>query len=164
MRLLIHYVGDVHQPLHATTRVDKKYPAGDKGGNEFPLPGHYGCKELHAVWDKVIYEFHKTLHVPLSDADWDAQGAIAARLIKTYPESSFGMTSLDSLNPMVWAHESYEIASTFVYEGIKEDEKLPQSYLDKALPVAEKRIATGGYRLAHLIKYLDLNKVQASFK
>lgn len=38
MRLLIHYVGDVHQPLHATARVDHEYPRGDFGGNTVHLP------------------------------------------------------------------------------------------------------------------------------
>ena len=58
LRFLIHYVGDIHQPLHCMNRVDKSYPAGDKGGNDFPLPNHYDANELHAVWDSVIYEFH----------------------------------------------------------------------------------------------------------
>jgi hypothetical protein len=40
------------------SRVDNNYPAGDRGGNDFPLPTHYSAKELHAVWDSVIYEFH----------------------------------------------------------------------------------------------------------
>lgn len=56
MRLLIHYVGDTHQPLHCVSRVNKNYPAGDRGGNSFPLPSHYSTKELHAVWDSAIYE------------------------------------------------------------------------------------------------------------
>ena len=33
MRLLIHFIGDIHQPLHAISRVDSKYPKGDAGGN-----------------------------------------------------------------------------------------------------------------------------------
>lgn len=37
LRLLIHYVGDVHQPLHASSRYTKKYPEGDEGGNLFYL-------------------------------------------------------------------------------------------------------------------------------
>ena len=57
MRFLIHYTGDVHQPLHATSRVDKQYPKGDRGGNDFPLPSVSGANELHAVWDSVIYEY-----------------------------------------------------------------------------------------------------------
>ena len=29
LRLIIHYVGDLHQPLHAVAEVDSKYPSGD---------------------------------------------------------------------------------------------------------------------------------------
>ena len=57
MRLLMHYVGDIHQPLHATARVDKQYDQGDRGGNEFPLPSLDGAKNLHAVWDSIVYAF-----------------------------------------------------------------------------------------------------------
>lgn len=153
MRFLIHYVGDLHQPLHATVRIDKQYPKGDKGGNDFPLPGHYECKELHAVWDKVIYAYHKTLHVPLSDEDWNSLGLNATALIKKWPESL--IKNAASLDPNVWAKESFEIASTFVYKGIKENEALPEKYLHEALPIAQKRIVTGGYRLANLL--IDLN-------
>ena len=55
MRLLMHYTGDIHQPLHATSRVNKEYPAGDRGGNSFPFPSIDGAKNLHSVWDSVIY-------------------------------------------------------------------------------------------------------------
>jgi hypothetical protein len=58
LRLLIHYMGDVHQPLHALSRINPEFPAGDRGGNSFPLKNHYSIAELHAAWDSVIYEFH----------------------------------------------------------------------------------------------------------
>lgn len=58
LRLLIHYHGDIHQPLHSLSRVNPEFPAGDRGGNSFPLPGHYSIKELHAAWDSLLYEFH----------------------------------------------------------------------------------------------------------
>ena len=57
MRFIIHYVGDMHQPLHSTTRVDHKYPKGDFGGNLVYLPDREGAHNLHAVWDSVGYEF-----------------------------------------------------------------------------------------------------------
>jgi hypothetical protein len=60
LRMLIHYLGDVHQPLHCSSRVDKNYPSGDKGGNMFTLPNHYESAELHAAWDSVLYEYHKS--------------------------------------------------------------------------------------------------------
>jgi hypothetical protein len=55
MRLLLHYAGDVHQPLHGTARVDDEFPAGDRGGNSFPLQPVDGAKNLHAAWDSVLY-------------------------------------------------------------------------------------------------------------
>ena len=57
MRFLIHHIGDIHQPMHTTARVNEDYPRGDTGGNAFKLPNHYGASNLHAVWDKVMYEF-----------------------------------------------------------------------------------------------------------
>jgi hypothetical protein len=38
LRLLIHYIGDIHQPLHASARVNSDYPKGDAGGNFVKLP------------------------------------------------------------------------------------------------------------------------------
>lgn len=103
IRLLMHYMGDIHQPLHCVSRVDDAYPSGDKGGNAFPTKSHYGTKELHAVWDKVLYEFHVTEAVPLTDDDWVNQGTIATRIMKENPESEID----PSMDPTVWAHESW---------------------------------------------------------
>lgn len=41
------------------SRVNDAYPAGDRGGNSFNLPSRNGAKNLHAVWDAVVYEFNK---------------------------------------------------------------------------------------------------------
>ena len=41
LRLLIHYMGDIHQPFHNENRYDVENPQGDYGANEFPLPYHY---------------------------------------------------------------------------------------------------------------------------
>jgi S1/P1 Nuclease len=34
LRLIIHLVGDIHQPLHCATRVDRVHRTGDVGGNQ----------------------------------------------------------------------------------------------------------------------------------
>jgi len=57
LRLIIHYVGDLHQPLHAVAEVDSKYPSGDSGGNAESLPSICGAGNLHAVWDSVAYNY-----------------------------------------------------------------------------------------------------------
>ena len=33
LRLVIHYLGDIHQPLHGVSMIDHRYPTGDMGGN-----------------------------------------------------------------------------------------------------------------------------------
>ena len=153
LRLLMHYVGDSHQPLHGTTRLDKEYAEGDRGGNDFPLPSHYGAKELHAVWDKVVYEFSKNPKLPFDTEGWSTQGDQADKLIADHPVSSLGY-DVTNLDYNQWEKESFEIASTFVYKGIKEGEKLSDDYVSQGLKYAEKRIVTAGYRLANLLKSL----------
>ena len=57
LRLIIHYVGDVHQPLHSTAEVDDEFPTGDRGGNSEKVPSQGGADNLHAIWDSVVYQF-----------------------------------------------------------------------------------------------------------
>jgi hypothetical protein len=49
---LLHLVGDVHQPLHASTRVSSTDLNGDSGGNLVKL-SCTSC-ELHAFWDDLL--------------------------------------------------------------------------------------------------------------
>lgn len=58
LRLIIHYLGDIHQPLHAVAEVDHRFPQGDRGGNLQKVPDDGkgdGVADLHAIWDSVIY-------------------------------------------------------------------------------------------------------------
>src|SRR5262249_18363782 len=48
---LLHLVGDVHQPLHSTTRVSTTKPDGDDGGNGVKLTWP---ANLHTFWDDVL--------------------------------------------------------------------------------------------------------------
>ena len=57
LRLLIHYVGDIHMPLHATTMYSEDFKQGDRGGNSFHIDGDEGIDELHALWDSVLYVY-----------------------------------------------------------------------------------------------------------
>jgi hypothetical protein len=117
MRLLIHYVGDVHQPLHATSRVDHQYPKGDFGGNTVHIPSHDGVNELHAFWDSVAYEFSGYADLPFSDTNWTRNGQRADLLLQRHPLSSLSADT-NNLDPMQWAHESFQISESFVYNGI----------------------------------------------
>lgn len=156
MRLLIHYVGDVHQPLHASSRVDHEYPKGDRGGNDFPLPSLDGIKELHAVWDSVLYEFEGYATLPFSDGDWAKHKETATRLVNQYDIEDADAKNLD---PKVWAQESFDISKNQVYTA-KEGEALSDAYRKEARSTAEKRIVLAGHRLANLIQSFPLKASQ----
>lgn len=55
--MIIHYVGDIHQPLHSATGLDSYNPTGDRGGNTEYLPSICGAGNLHAVWDSEAYNY-----------------------------------------------------------------------------------------------------------
>jgi hypothetical protein len=123
MRLLIHYVGDIHQPLHATSRVDSHYPKGDRGGNSVPLDNE--LKELHAVWDSILFEFSGYPTLPFSDSNWTKNGDDAKRMMDAHPLDDADANESD-VN--VWAADSNKIASTIVYKNVVENGKLSDDY------------------------------------
>ena len=119
MRFLIHYTGDVHQPLHAMARVDNEFPAGDRGGNSFPVKSLDGANNLHAVWDSVVYGDANDFALPLKDSDWNTIGQLAAKLVESNPTPS--IPDITSIDPAVWAKDSFEAGEAIVYENIAEN-------------------------------------------
>ena len=85
LRLLIHYTGDIHQPLHTVSRYAEDFPKGDMGGNLFMLEEKEGINELHALWDSTIYEFDQDFQQPLSEDSWDQLGEISSTVRSEYP-------------------------------------------------------------------------------
>ena len=146
LRFLIHYVGDIHQPLHATSRFTPDRPNGDRGGNDFKLEKTHGIDELHALWDSIVLYHKSDFKEPLTDFHWEEMGNISAEITEEFPISKYGDDLLKK--PKDWAEESYNIAKDFVYVGIKEGEWPSDDYLEKGQTIARERIAMGGYRLA----------------
>jgi len=160
LRLLIHYAGDIAQPLHNIARVDNEYPDGDKGANSFALPYHYGADELHAVWDYVIYEWHTSIKRPFTQATWDD---FQPDVTRTYNDN-IGNVQKSAYSPMdftAWSLQDFEIAKETCYTGVTENEAVPQSYIDKNLPIAETQLVVGAKRLEALITYMFPAKVTA---
>ncbi len=116
LRLLIHYIGDLVQPLHCESRINKEFPKGDKGGNAFPLPNHYEVDELHALWDKVLYEEKHNIARPFTDDSWTSFQAHLDDILGTYSYAVAGSSVYKTTNYEKWANESYEIAKT-LYDG-----------------------------------------------
>jgi len=141
---LEHLAGDVHQPLHLTSRFLRSQPQGDAGGNfVFVEPG----RTLHSLWDDAA--------APRDLSD-DGIVRYAREITADYPAGA-----AVSLDPLVWATESFELDKSAVYTfGLKTGSKehpliLPPRYEEGAKRIARQRVALAGYRLAEVLnKYL----------
>ena len=72
LRLVIHYVGDIHQPLHNSALVNESYPRGDGGGNAIPIADvKSGVNNLHKLYDSVLYKYTGYAKLPLTDDDFN---------------------------------------------------------------------------------------------
>ena len=152
LRLLIHYYGDVHQPLHNSNRYTQDRPSGDRGGNDFILKYHYTANELHAVWDTVVYENHKSIKRPFTEETFAEFGTMTDNFMDgvIVPKGVYETTDFGKFRD-----ESFAIAK-HVYDGLTEgtDQVVPADYIAKWVPVAKERAATAAYRLAYAIEQI----------
>lgn len=149
LRYLIHYVGDLHQPLHAVTLYSPQFVSGDRGGNSFSVTGSQGVNNLHALWDSALYELGGSPKMPLSPADWTKLGQTTSGLVNKHAEVK--PVSSD-VNPHDWALESLKVAQNFVYKGIDANGQVPQSYIQQSQSAAEAQIVKAGTRLSNILK------------
>lgn len=67
LRYLLHFVGDIEQPLHCSSAISTNHPTGDAGGNSFYLTGEWS--KLHYLWDDGGGYLTDSLFRPLNTAD-----------------------------------------------------------------------------------------------
>jgi len=137
---LEHLVGDVHQPLHATSRFTKDLPDGDRGGNLVTIPS--ACyHELHCYWDNVKGQTKSAT----------AAITAASKLQKADKSSS------SQLDEKIWIDESFTVAKESVYKDPPIGPTgagpytLTVAYKTNAQKIAAERIALAGARLANVL-------------
>jgi hypothetical protein len=137
---LVHLTGDVHQPLHCTSRFTKSQPKGDQGGNlVFVTPG----RNLHALWDDLAGTDTTDAHV----------NRYAAEITAEFVQGN-GQRPRLSRDPKRWVEEGFDLAKREVYTfgpetGSREHPlPLPPGYEDNSRRVARIQLAKAGLRLA----------------
>jgi len=166
---LLHLVGDLHQPLHATTLIASKDtfdppflpPQGDEGGNRVAIkvkPDNEAAMILHFFWDALLF------------ADEPPFPRVDEVVTEWLKEAKFRREQLPELKEtgyLTWAEESLELAKTIAYRSVdgflkarslprnkKVDLKglaapvLPDGYQRDAERIAARRMVVAGYRLA----------------
>jgi hypothetical protein len=126
LKFVVHFVGDVHQPLHAGYR-------DDKGGNTFQVQFQGKGSNLHRVWDSGLLRSR--------GLDWRAYaGQLDARGPLALPPSA-------SAPYAAWAAESCRLSAEVYPRG----HVIDAAYVAAQRPLAERRLRVAGQRLAALL-------------
>jgi len=141
LAFLIHFVGDLHMPLHAGDK-------SDLGGNRFGAD--YGVitgRNIHAIWDGYLPDR------AISEPPGDARGILG----------SFGMAERDAMRGGTstdWSRESWEASREYAYGTLMADPCGPlpatrpvvdEELTRQLIPIVRRQIARGGIRLARLL-------------
>lgn len=148
LRMLIHIMGDVHQPLHCASLYSKDFPNGDRAGTRFKII-HPQFKSLHQIFDGVFGLGTRRPEKPMTNEDTAFISDLASELTDMYSRDSF--PQLHDNNVDHWRQESYEIAINFAYANIEPNQSVAQSVIDEGQIVTGKQIALAGYRLADFL-------------
>lgn len=154
LRVLVHVVGDIHQPLHTVSRFTPLRPDGDRGGNDFPVST--GVSEgrddtLHIFWDRGLGLFDSIR----GEGKPEIVRRLAAELRQSVPPAD--LEGLDETDPEIWAQEGLRLAQEYVYRGIEEGTEPSDEYLRRAEPVVRRQLVLAAYRLAALLESLPVS-------
>lgn len=136
LKLLIHIVGDVHQPLHVG-RPD------DQGGNKIKVLWFDTPYNLHQIWDDQLITYQK-----LSYCEY----AAAINFTTEEQRREWQAQLLSS-----WLWESYRLADK-IYADIKQpDQKLGYRYNYDYIASLNERLLKGGVHLAGMLNDIFKN-------
>lgn len=125
-KYVIHFVADIHQPLHAGY-------AENRGGNTYQLQAFMRGSNLHALWDVGLI---KNLEM--------SSEALTARLsVKPVQTGELSATRV--------AEESCRIVGT---PGFYPDRKVDMQYVERFTPVMEGRLKLASARMAAVLNEL----------
>ncbi|WP_026767888.1 S1/P1 nuclease [Asinibacterium sp. OR53] len=138
LRLLVHIVGDVHQPMHTGRQ-------SDLGGNRIRLQWFGEPTNLHAVWDEKLIDYQQ-----LSYTEY-----VKAINFTTLQERKLWQSA-----PIAnWLFESYEISRKLYDEAGRSPElKLSYRYNFDHINTLNERLLKGGVRLAGVLNEIFSQK------
>jgi hypothetical protein len=146
----IHFMGDIHQPLHAITLYSHTHepPSGDAGGNLYGIKGA-NVTTLHKFWDSGAGLWDTDYSRPLNTSSYTVISDLTAGIMTKYPKSIFG--DLLGMPYDTYARESCAYAVNVTYTT-PENGNVSDAYVAISRQVCERSVALGGYRLAYTLE------------
>lgn len=129
MRMLIHMVGDLNQPMHTARKEDL-------GGNRIYVTWFGAKSNLHKVWDEDLIDFQQLSYTEYANA------------IDHPTTDQLSLWKSSSLKDFVYG--SYE-ACNKIYAGVKPDDKLGFKYNYDYVSLVNAQLLKGGICLANII-------------
>ncbi|MDC7999761.1 S1/P1 nuclease [Aequorivita todarodis] len=129
LKMLVHFLGDLHQPLHIGL-------ADDKGGNDFQVRWFSDGTNLHAVWDYKMLDFYEMSYTELA--------------INTDVLSKEQVEAIKKGTVIDWMYESRLLCED-IYAHTEIGEKLSYNYMYEYMDTLRFQLQKGGIRLAKLL-------------
>ena len=131
LNFVVHFVGDVHQPLHAGYRQDR-------GANDYPVQFQGEATNLHRVWDSGLLSTRQ-LHARAYAALLEHQGPVMVPAAAATREDI----------PARWAEQSCRMV---MERGVyPRGHVITADYVARMRPLAEQQLRLAGARLAALL-------------
>ncbi|MFM1877509.1 MAG: hypothetical protein RLZZ241_375 [Bacteroidota bacterium] len=129
LKLLIHFIGDLHQPLHVGR-------AEDRGGNQIQLQWFDRGTNLHRLWDSNLI---------------DDYGMSYMELAENLPKwSKAKINDVQGGEVLDWVYEVRTVVNR-IYDGVNTGDKLSYRYSYDWWPTVEDQLLRGGLRLAAVL-------------
>jgi hypothetical protein len=132
LKLLIHFIGDLHQPMHVGL-------SSDKGGNDFQVQWYRDGTNLHSVWDTKMIESY---------------GMSYTELAHNMPQiNKKERKSIAAGDHRDWMRDSRKVIKE-IYARTDKGDQLGYRYMYEHFNTVRNQLQKGGIRLAALLNEL----------
>ena len=133
---LIHLVGDIHQPLHASNYYGPGYEGGDQGGGKVPFVTA-SSSNLHQYWDSA-----------------GQPPEMSVEELKDLAIRTGGGPDAHQVDFKLWADESHGFAINVAYPGGAPPAEMTPEYGERARQLCARRLFLAGLRLTYVLEKL----------
>lgn len=132
LKLLVHFIGDLHQPMHVGR-------AEDKGGNTVQVQWFGDGTNLHSVWDSKMIEHYNMTYSELAENS----NKISKEQVKFLQTGTIED----------WVNETQTFAIK-AYDSVEVGENLKYNYMYDNFGLVRSQLQKGGIRLAKILNEL----------
>jgi hypothetical protein len=133
LKYLVHFLGDLHQPLHSGDRKDR-------GGNDLPVVFFGRPSNLHSIWDSAIVE-----------RMFEREPQLKTQLAERTPLEQRQEWQRGSINDWFWETRQFSREVAYASVGEARPAALGAAYQAEAEVVVWKQLRRAGVRLARIL-------------